>query len=236
MKIKFTYLLCLFSLVLSAQKIIEKNFAYSAQYIELDVKFAQEIEVKTWDKNSVYFKATIELEEEQFMEKYDVTFDTSNNTIHIEEQAKGLFKALHEYARKYGDQRSRYWINSAELCRLSYVLYVPKNAQFKVYSINGHMKAENIEGKFTADLINGDIDIQKYTGKLDLTTVNGEIDVRITNSSFTAQTIHGDIYADEKLDLIAYDRNVGQKVKSNGSGFKNQLSLNTVNGNMYLRK
>ena len=236
MKIKFTYLLCLFSLVISAQKIIEKKLPYSGQFVELDVKFAQEIEVKTWEKNSVYIKATIELAETQFMDKYDLSFDTTATQIVIEEKAKDVFKALHEYARKYGDNRNRYWINSAELCSLSYVLYVPKNAQFKVYSINGHMKAENIEGKFTADLINGDIDIKKYSGDLDLTTVNGEIDVRISNSSFTAQTVHGDIYADEQLDLIAYDRNVGQKVKSNGSGFKNQLSLHTVNGNMYLRK
>lgn len=236
MKKRHTYLLFLFSIILSAQKVTEKNFAYSGQYIELDVKFAHDIEVKTWDKNTVYFKATIELKEEQFLDKYDVSFNTSDKNIRIEEQAESVFKAIHEFARKYGDQRSRYWINSAELCKLSYVLYVPKNAQFKVYSINGHMKADNIDGKFTADLINGDIDIQKYTGKLDLTTVNGEIDVRISNSSFTAQTVHGDIYADENLDLIASDQHVGQKVKSNGGEFKNQLSLNTVNGNMYLRK
>lgn len=236
MKKLVTALLFLFSLTINAQKIIEKNLPYSGQFIALDVKFAQEIEIKTWDKNTVYVKATIELAETQFMDKYDLNFNTTDTNILIEEKAKDVFKALHEYARKYGDQSNRYWINSAELCSLSYVLYVPKNARFKVYSINGHMKAENIEGKFTADLINGDIDIQKYSGDLDLTTVNGEIDVRIANSSFTAKTVHGDIYADEKLDLISYDQHVGRKVKSNGSGFKNQLSLNTVNGNMYLRK
>jgi len=236
MKNTSTLLLCLFSLVLSAQKVIEKNFDYTGQFIDLDVKFAEDIEVKTWNKNTVYFKATVELKEEQFMDKYDVYFKPSSKNILIEEKAEDLFKAIHDFARKNGNQRNRYWINSAELCRLSYVLYVPKNAQFKVSSINGHMKADTIEGKFTADLINGNIDIKNYSGRLDLTTVNGEIDVKVSNSSFTAETVHGDIYADEKLDLIASDRHVGQKIKSNGDGFKNQLSLSTVNGNMYLRK
>ena len=36
-----------------AQKIIEKNIDYSNQSIEIDVKFANKIEVKTWDKSTV---------------------------------------------------------------------------------------------------------------------------------------------------------------------------------------
>ncbi len=236
MKTISTLLIGFFSLLVCAQKTIEKNFDYNGQFIELDVKFAQEIEVKTWNKNTVYFKATVELKEEQFLDKYDISFKASKNDIYIEEKAEDVFKAIHEFAKKKGDQRGRYWINSAELCSLSYVLYVPKNTQFKVSSINGHMKAESIEGQFTADLINGNIDIKNFAGKLDLTTINGEIDLKVSNSSFTAETVHGDIYVDGALDLISSDQNVGQKVKSKVRDYENQLSLNTVNGNMYLRK
>ncbi len=236
MKTISTLLIGFFSLMVSAQKVIEKNFDYTGQFIELDVKFAHDIAVKTWDKNTVYFKATVELKEEQFLDKYDVSFDLSKNGIYIEEKAEDLFKAMHEYGRKQGKEKRRYWYNSGDLTSFDYVLYVPKNAQFKITSINGHMKSERIEGQFTADLINGNIDIANYAGKLDLTTINGEIDLKVSGSKFIAETIHGNIYVDEQLDLVSYDQNVGQKVKSNGTNFKNELSLNTINGNMYLRR
>jgi len=47
------------SFSMNAQKVIEKTFDYNNQYIDLDVNFASSIEVKTWDKSQVYFKAHI---------------------------------------------------------------------------------------------------------------------------------------------------------------------------------
>ncbi|MDT0605982.1 hypothetical protein [Croceitalea rosinachiae] len=232
-------LILLFSFICTAalgQKIIEKNFDYNNQHIDLDVKFARNIEVKTWDKQTVYFKATILIEDDQFIEKYDIDFQESDNTITIKEKAEQVFKAMQNYGRKNDKNNLRYWYNSGDLCKFNYILYVPKSADFKISSINGSMKAERIEGDFTADLINGNIDIKDYAGNLDLSTINGEIDLKVSNTKFVAETIHGDIYADENLNIVAHDRNVGQKVESGGSNFKNRLSLKTINGNMYLRQ
>ncbi|MEX0275467.1 MAG: hypothetical protein AB3N16_13925, partial [Flavobacteriaceae bacterium] len=85
------------------------------------------------------------------------------------------------------------------------------------------------------DLINGSIAIKKYSGNLDLNTINGEIDLNVGHVSFVAETIHGDIYADEKLDLDFSDRHVGHKVESSRKNLADRLKLNTINGNMYLR-
>ena len=57
--IKTALVLGFISLSLNAQKIIEKNIDYKNRTIDLDVKFASKIEVKTWDKATVYFKADI---------------------------------------------------------------------------------------------------------------------------------------------------------------------------------
>ena len=51
------FALCLIALTAKGQKIIEKNINYSGQTISLEVKFASQIEVKTWDKSTVYFKS-----------------------------------------------------------------------------------------------------------------------------------------------------------------------------------
>ena len=79
------------------------------------------------------------------------------------------------------------------------------------------------------------IEILKYTGSLKLNTINGAIDLNVGNASFIAETIHGDIYADENLKLTSHDRHVGQKVESLASNGASKLKLNTINGNMYLR-
>ena len=71
------------TLSLSAQKIIEKNINHSGQYIELDVKFASNIEVKTWDKSTVYFKADITTKDGKFIDLYDLDIDESNSSITI---------------------------------------------------------------------------------------------------------------------------------------------------------
>lgn len=235
MKKTVVLLLGLISLQISAQKIIEENIDYKNQYIDVDVKFASMIAVKSWDKSSVYFKAEIYTEDEKFLDLYNLDISASDTRIAITSEAETLFKAYREDCIKNSPNRKRYCYNTGDLYEFNYVLYVPKNARVKISSINGHLKSEVIEGDFTVDLINGDIEIAQYSGELDLSTINGEIDLKMIDADLVAETIHGDIYADEKLKFKSTDRHVGQKISGRTANGKNSLRLNTINGNMYLR-
>jgi hypothetical protein len=218
-----------------AQKVIEKNLDYKNQYIDIEVKFASTIEVKTWEKSSVYFKADLYTKNGKFIDLYKLHIDENTNKISINSEAMPVFKATREDCLKnYPHQKSRCY-NTGDLYEFNYVIYIPKNARFKISSINGNLKSELIEGEFTANLINGDIDIVKYAGDLNLKTINGEIDLKIINTSLVAETIHGDIYADEKLKFTSTNRHVGQKISGRTANGENSLRLNTINGNMYLR-
>ncbi|MEM7484340.1 MAG: hypothetical protein AAF348_03955 [Bacteroidota bacterium] len=222
-------------LSLSAQKIIEKNIELDNRIVSVDVKFASDIEVKTWDKSTVYFKAELMTEGEKYLDLYDLDIKESSSSITITSETKAIFKALQEERDKNRpDGKKRYYFTN-QMYQFDYTLYVPKNANFSVSSINGDLKSEIIEGDFTADLINGTIDIKKYKGDLDLKTINGEIDVTLTDTTLGAETVHGSIYADEKLDLEVTDRHVGQKVRGSIGNGTNSLRLDTINGNMYLR-
>ncbi len=221
-------------LSLNAQKIIEKNIDYTDQIIDVEVKFASDIEVKTWDRPTVYFKADISTKDEKYLELYTLNVKKSVGFISISSDTKAIFKAFHDEWNSNRSDDKRYY-HTSDMYEFDYVLYVPKNATFTVTSINGDLRAEVIEGDFTADLINGNIDIKKYKGNLDLKTINGEIDLFLSNSRLTAETIHGQIYADENLELKVTDRHVGQKVVGSFDAASNRLRLNTINGNMYLR-
>ncbi len=219
-------------LSIQAQKVIEKNINYSGQDISLDVKFASQIEVKTWDKSTVYFKADIQTDQGKHIDLYKLDIDQTDKHISIASEAEPVFKAFHKENKERNGRRYYY---TDDMYEFNYVLYVPKNARFEVSSINGSLSADIIQGNFTADLINGDIEIKKYDGDLNLETINGEIDLVVAKSNLIAETIHGQIYADEKLKLQVKDRHVGQKVMGNFGNATNTLRLNTINGNMYLR-
>ena len=229
-----TAFLGLVTLTLSAQKVIEKNFDYSGQSIDLDVKFANNIEVKTWDKNTVYFKADITIEDGKYLDKFKLDIAENNSSLSIASNVKDVFDAFKAEWEKTRPNKKGYYFEG-DSYEFNYVLYVPKGATFAVSSINGDLASDYIEGDFTADLINGDIEIKKYNGDMDLKTINGEIDLVMKDSRLVAETIHGNIYADEGLNLTVSDRYVGQKGEGRFDNATHRLQLNTINGNMYLR-
>ncbi|MEN1785533.1 MAG: DUF4097 family beta strand repeat-containing protein [Bacteroidota bacterium] len=235
-----TILYCLLFAVMGtqsfAQKVIEKQFAYQDQVIDLDVSFARTITVNSWDKPNVYFKASINIEDPQFLTYYKVDFEETNGLITIREAAGPLFEAMRDYGRKNDAGNRCYWYNTGDICQFHYVLYVPKNATVQLESINGDLSSENLIGNFKTALVNGDIELSTYAGNLNLETVNGTIDLKVDDVSFTAKTVNGDIYANENLAMTIYDKNVGQRIESTEQDHSTQLRLNTVNGNMYLRK
>lgn len=223
-------------LQVNAQKVIEKNLNYNNQIIELDVKFARNIEIKTWNKSTVYFKADIQSEDEKYLDLYQLDIDEKSNRIIIESDAAPLYEAARKDCKKNSKTTSNNnCYNMGDQFKFNYVLYVPKGATFMVSSINGSLKSELIDGDFTADLINGNIEIKSYSGNLDLKTINGVIDLKMRDASMVAETIHGDIYADENLKFKSSKRHVGQKISGTTGSGKNSLQLNTINGNIYLR-
>src|SRR5690606_24816587 len=90
-KMIITAFVGLATLSLSAQKVIEKNFSYSGQSIDLEVKFASHIEVKTWDKSTVYFKADITTKDGKFLDLYKLDIDENKSSIDIASDAIPLF-------------------------------------------------------------------------------------------------------------------------------------------------
>ena len=95
-KFIYTLFLGLTLVSLNAQKVVEKTFNYSNQFIDLDVKFASDIEVKTWDRSTVYFKADITTEEGKYLDLYQLDIQESSGSISITSEAEDLFKAFYD--------------------------------------------------------------------------------------------------------------------------------------------
>lgn len=233
MRTVITLSIC-FMLALStlAQKSIEKSIPYKDQSIEFDLKFAENITLKVWDKSTIELKGTISTLGNKYLDLYKLGIDEDSSTIKIVSDPKAIFKKFNE--ERKGD-RNNYYIGNNEYTE-EYTLYVPKNATLKISSISGDLRADLIDGTFTADLINGNIEIGQYSGILDLSTISGEIDLKVLNTVLKAETVQGRIYADDKLSLNTADQVMGQKVSGSFDAAANSLSLKTINGNIYLRR
>ena len=228
-------LLYLVSFTVSAQKVIEKQLTTKADNIEVEFKFADDIILKTWDKNEIYIKAVVSVNQGEFDDYFDLKVDNTSSILEIESTYGDLFKKQNEIRKARKDGK---WNPCDNLdIDAKYTLYVPKTLRLRVKSISGSVASENYEGELDIDIISGDIDIKDYEGELRLKTISGDIDIHIAKSSLLAETITGMIYSDKDMEFDqGKNRVVGSKVTGTFGDAKSRLHLKTISGSIYLRK
>jgi len=220
---------------LNAQKIIEKEITPSANEILVEFKFAEDIAIKTWNKNTVYLKAEVSINDGEFDDYFELKIDNSSSSLAIESSYGDLFKKRN---KKRGASKKNNWGSCNNLdMNANYTLYIPEGMSLRVKSISGSVASENYQGALEIDIISGNIDIKKYQGDLSLKTISGTIDIHIAKSKLKAETVTGMIYSDKELAFDSgKNRVVGSKVTGTFGDIKSQLELQTVSGDIFIRK
>ncbi len=227
--------LCCIAFQLNAQKVIEKEINASADRIKIEFKFAEDINVKTWDKNTVYLKAEVSVNDGEYDDYFDLKIDNSSSVLDIESSYGDLFD---KWKKEKGSNRKKNWgpCNNMDI-DANYTLYLPKNSKLRVKSISGNVASENYQGDLEIDIISGNIDIKKYDGELTLKTISGDIDINIAQSKLLAETISGLIYSEKEMEFDrGKNRMVGSKVTGTFGDVKSNLHLKTISGDIFLRK
>lgn len=227
--------LCCVAIQLNAQKVIEKEITTSADRINIEFKFAEDIVIKTWDKSNVYLKAEVSINDGEFDDYFDLKIDNSSSVLDIESSYGDLFK---KWNKERGSNKKNNWgpCNNLDM-ESNYTLYIPKNISLRIKSISGNVVSENYQGELEIDIISGNIDIKKYGGELTLKTISGDIDINISQSKLLAETITGLIYSDKEMEFDqGKNRVVGSKVTGTFGNIKSNLHLKTISGNIFLRK
>ncbi|MFD2563355.1 DUF4097 family beta strand repeat-containing protein [Aquimarina rubra] len=226
---------CCVAFQLNAQKVIEKEITTSADRINIEFKFAEDITIKTWDKSTVYLKAEVSINDGEFNDYFDLKIDNSSSVLDIESSYGDLFD---KWKKEKGSNRKNNWgpCNNMDI-DANYTLYLPKKAKLRVKSISGNVASENYQGDLEIDIISGNIDIKKYDGELTLKTISGDIDINIAQSKLLAETISGLIYSDKEMEFDkGKNRMVGSKVTGTFGNVKSNLHLKTISGDIFLRK
>ena len=204
--ILIVFLLCFGSA--SAQQIIEKHIDFSGkESLSLKIQIADSINLKTWNKNEIYIKASVSINENRDNDAYVTSFNEEGNTVVV----KANF-------------RDKYFQGKRDCCNntdIFWQIYIPEKTSFSIETINanititGHTKEMNVKS------ISGYIDLAVPSDK------QADIDF---------STISGTMYSNHKLALNKSHSGVPSKINEKLNNGGDPIKLETISGDIFFRK
>ena len=152
-------MLCL----IQAQQIIEKHMDFSGkESLSLKIQIADSINIQTWNKNEVYVKASVNINENKDNEAYVTSFDEAGNTVTV--NAK--------FREKYFKGRN----NCCNETDIYWQVFIPEKTRFSVETINANITITGQTREMNVKSISGYIDLAVPANKqadLDFSTISG---------------------------------------------------------------
>lgn len=207
-----------------AQRIVEESHPVSSDTkIHLDFDFADRILVKSWDKQEVYVKATVNINDGEYNENFNFKVHKAESFLTIESKIDDM-KSMHCQTIIIEDGDTTYINGRGTQMDLDFEVYLPENSDLKI------------------ETINGDIELSGLDGPLNLSTINGDIDLSVNEgikADLEMETINGTMYTNLDLQIESKKGNlckIGGDVNTQLNGGGRTIQLSTINGAMYLRK
>jgi len=215
---------------IAQQRVVERTFEVAdKEELQLDLRFGDNIRVQGWDKNEVAFKAIIEINSGKLNDALELDFNQANglriasdyNNEKLKVGRREDCPASSARFRMGSGRNGSYMVCS----KISYELYVPHDMDLYVESISGDIEIVGLHGQIRAKSVSGDVDLSwpsDTTVDIDLKTVSGEAFTDLENLHFSNKKSHIPI--------------VGYKLKGKIGTGGPRVSLESVSGNVYLRK
>jgi len=203
---------CMLSCFTHAQKIIEKHLAFTSnQSIKLNIQIADSIRIITWNKNEVYTKASVNINDNKDNDVYLTEFNDKGNTVEV--------KANFDDKKKVG------YNDSCHCCcnyksHIYWDIYIPEQSDFAVETIDGNIIIEGNTKEIKAHSISGFIDLSFAASR--------KADLKMS-------TISGTIYTDLAMDTPS-KRNGSNDVDAAYNGGGENVDIETISGDIFLRK
>lgn len=205
------------TLVLAQQtKTTEQSFKIpSSKIATLNLKFARSIDVKTWDKNEIVLKTTIEYNDEKYISWHTQEVDQNNGQLTVETG----------FQKNRAMEKNECWSCDDRDCiclRFSYEVFAPANISLDLQTISG------------------DIDLTSWSGGIKAKSISGFIDLALNpgaKRSIKLKSVTGEVYTDlSELKLDDDSSAYFKKMNRQFNGGGETIQLETVSGDIYIRK
>jgi hypothetical protein len=208
---------------------VERSLAVPAsRKVNLQLTFGNNIKISAWDKNEASIKVTYEINSGKLNDALLLNFKTDNESAHVEvDLDKELMK--NGKAEDCPDNNNGYSIqNNGErsytCTNINYEIFVPRDADL------------------TVETINGDIELRGLTGPVQAKSISGFVDMNWSEkkgATVSLETVTGEVYSDLGIDLQNEKEEapmVGYELKGNVNGGGSHISLESVSNDIYFRK
>ncbi len=224
------------------QKKFEKNIAYSGnKKIIANLKYADDISFKTWDKNEIGITAVITINNNTNNDNFELLVEDRETEIVLTSKINDLRNisssmvvqqnggTYYTGGNGYWDKEENMYINVGKTISvdIDFEIFLPPSAAIYVKTINGNIDFEFQGNPCMLESVSGTINFkanEKEKLKFDIATISGDV---LTN-----------------LDLKPLSQNKGE-LQEVGGKFDKKLSLNggdyeikikTISGDIYLVK
>ena len=210
-----------------AQKKIEKTLEFSpGQEVDLDLRFADSIKVKYWDKPEVYVMINVMINNGKLN---DALLVTTSETARAVRLAIDLDSGLLQQGKAedcpgnktVGSTKNN--VQSVTCMDLHYEVYLPRQAPLRLSSINGNIHIEGSGAPVFVKTISGFVDMSWPASK---------------GADLSLQSITGEVYSDLAIRFEGEKKKnpmVGYNVKGSAKGGGPMLHLESVSNDIYLR-
>ena len=213
----------------NGSEIVEKSFPLKAeQKVVLNLKFADQITIKTSDKAELRVKADILINDGKLNAAHVMDVDDSGNALRIttdfnqkmlKESATGDCNCNGSKQFSNNNGNKGYSVCST----INYTIYLPSNTVLEVETISGNIEIAARMGETEAKSISGFVDMSA--------SGNQKADLFL-------KTISGEVYSNLDIAFLNRKENpiVGYELKGKLNGGGKVLRLESISGDVYLRK
>jgi len=219
-----------FTTSLQAQsKTVEKTLAMPAnRKVDLQLKFGDKIKITAWDKEEASVKVTYEINSGKLNDALLLTFNADNESARV---GVDLDQELLKNGKAEdcpGDSAHTYSFGSDgkqtyTCATINYEIFVPRNANLTVETINGNIELRGLTGPVQAKSISGFVDMNWSEKK---------------GAAVALKTITGEVYSD--LDINLSNKKdapiVGYNLKGSVNGGGTAINLESISNDVYFRK
>ncbi|MBI9038185.1 MAG: hypothetical protein JEY97_08645 [Bacteroidales bacterium] len=212
---------------IKAQRIVEKTIKIEKdQDVELDFQFADDIIIKTWEKNEIFVKVSVNINDNIDNDDFTINIFNKKSEIEIKSEIKNLGNKDENTItlRKDKETGEYHYKGNCTQMDLYFEVYLPQGKNLEVKTISGNIEVTDLESEMNLETISGDVDL----------TLNPNIQADIEMS-----TISGEIYSNMDLDFGNQEslrRIGGIEISSQLNGGGIYIDLETISGDILLRK
>ena len=193
---------------LQAQQIIEKHIDFSGkESVSLKIQIADSINLQTWNKNEVYVKASVNINENKDNEAYVTSFEEAGNTVVVN--------------AKFKDKYFKGKNNCCNNTDIYWQIFIPEKSKFSIETINADI---TITGQTRA------MNIKSISGYIDLAVPASK------QADLDFSTVSGRMYSNLELDLNKPHNSVPLKIAEKLNNGGDQIKLETISGDIFFRK